>query len=228
MLRNLAALALATAVTACGSGQTALAPATATARLTATSTTSPSLAVSATSAPTERATATPGSPPPGPASPQPTATTGPSGPCASSATGSIIGEQALIVDVRVGSHEGYDRIVFEFASRGSPARGGSTYDISRAVPPYRQDPSGLPLAISGDPVMRIALRGATTQRLDGGSSYTGSHDFLPGFPVLGELKAQGDFEAIDSWLAGLNGAACVQAQMLTNPARLVIDLAHPQ
>ncbi len=227
MLRALVALALATTVAACGSSQASPAAATETARLTAAPTASPSLAVSPAASPTQRATATPSSPQPPPASPQPTAVTEPSAACASSATGSIIGEQALIVDVRVGSHDGYDRIVFEFASRESPARDQSTYEINRATPPYHQDPSDLPLAIAGDPVLKITLRGATTARLDGSSSYAGSRDFVPGFPVLRELKERGDFEAISSWLAGLNGTACVQAQMLTNPARLVIDLRRP-
>ncbi|MDQ6857555.1 MAG: hypothetical protein M3Z65_01010 [Chloroflexota bacterium] len=147
----------------------------------------------------------------------------PSASCAS-ATGTLMPEQALITDVSVGMHDGYDRIVFDLASRGSPAVGSSTFAIAQTTPPYLQDASGLPLSIAGDPVLKITLRGATAARLDGTSSYTGSRDFVPGFPILRELKASGDFEATSSWLVGLNGAACVQTQMLSNPVRLVIDL----
>ncbi len=142
----------------------------------------------------------------------------------SSATGAIMAEQALLTDVAVGTHGVYDRIVFTFGPRGSPAVGGSTYEIAPAAPPYLQDASGLPLTIAGDPVLKLILRGATSARLDGTSSYSGSQDLTPAFPILRELKAAGDFEATSSWLIGLNGASCVQAQMLANPTRLVIDL----
>jgi hypothetical protein len=135
-------------------------------------------------------------------------------------------QQALLVGVRVGSHEGYDRIVFEFASRNSPSRDAATYEIARAAAPFTEDPSGRTIAIAGEPVLAITLRGATTQTLDSRSSYTGARDFLPRFDVLTQLKSRGDFEAVNSWLAGLRTPACVKTQVLTSPTRLVVDLAQ--
>jgi hypothetical protein len=134
--------------------------------------------------------------------------------------------QALLVDVRVGSHDGYDRVVLEFASRQAPTNEASTFEIAPAAPPFVQDASGLPMTISGDPVLGIVLRGATAATLDGRSAYTGSRDFITRFPALNEFKSRGDFEAVSSWLAGLNGAACMKAQVLTGPTRLVLDFAH--
>lgn len=220
MLRSFAALALATAVAGCESSEAARPAATETARPAATSGASPSLAVSPAASPAQRPSATPGSPAPAPASSQPAVATERPAACASSATGTIIGAQGPIVDVRVGSHEGYDRIVFEFKS---PARGAATYEISVAAPPYLQDASGRALAVAGDPVLRVVIRGVILGRPDGSPSYA-SRDFVPGFPVLSELKPGGDFEGQSSWFVGLNGTACVQAQMLADPARLVFDL----
>ncbi len=143
---------------------------------------------------------------------------------ACSSSGTVLSGQALIVGVRVGTHDGYDRIVFDYASRNSPALAASTYEVSPATPPYRQDPRGNSLSVAGATVLKITLRGATFMKLDGTSSYAGSRDFVPGFPVLRELKFSGDFEAVSTWFVGLNGgSAC--AYTLSNS--LVVDLTRP-
>ena len=225
MFKAIALLTLAVLV-ACAPGEGALTPPAVTPR--------PSVAVSSpTSSPVASASAAPrssspaASPSPAPATASPTPSSAPPGACATSATGAILGEQALIVGVRVGSHEGYDRVVFEFASRHAPAAGGSTFEIGPATPPFLQDASGLPLTVAGDTVFKVVLRGATAVALDGTPSYTGSRDFTPGFPILRQLRGAGDFEAVSSWFIGVNGTGCVQAQTLTAPTRLVIDLRHP-
>lgn len=230
MVRAVAALTVGAVLAACGAGGGTLTPAAVTPRPSAVA--AASAAAAATSSPTATASLIARSSAPA-SSPSPAQATAPTVAserpvaCTQSASGPIIGEQALIVDVRVGSHEGYDRIVFEFASRHAPATGGSTYEIGPAAPPYLQDPRGLPLAVAGDPVLKITLRGATAVALDGGTAYAGSGDFLPGFPVLRELEASGDFEAVSRWFVGLNGTSCVRAEMLTDPFRLVIDLRRP-
>lgn len=220
MFRALVALALAATFTACGStaaSQNAARP---------TSTAAISLAVAtatpATTLPPSSAVAAPA---PQTATLQPT--TPPRTPCTTSANGTIMAGQALLVDVRVGAHDGYDRVVLEFASRQAPTRESSTYEIAPATAPFTQDASGLPVSISGNPVLSLVLRGATSATLDGRSAYEGSRDFVTRFRALNEFKSRGDFEAVSSWLAGLNGTACVKAQILTSPTRLVLDFAHP-
>lgn len=134
--------------------------------------------------------------------------------------------QALLTDVRVGTHPGYDRVVLEFVSRGAPTAETSTYEVAPAAPPYLQDPSGLPMSIRGDRALGIVLRGATAATLDGRSAYLGSRDFVTHFPALDEFKSKGDFEAVSSWLAGLNQSGCVRTLVLTSPTRLVLDFPH--
>ena len=146
--------------------------------------------------------------------------------CVSSAKGTLMSGQALLTDIRVGTHPGYDRVVLEFVSRGAPTAEASTYEIAPAAPPYLQDASGLPMSISGARVLGIVLRGATAATLDGRSAYAGSRDFVTKFPALDEFKSKGDFEAVSSWLAGLNRSGCVQAQVLASPTRLVLDFPH--
>ncbi len=128
--------------------------------------------------------------------------------------------RAQIVDVRVGTHAGYDRVVFEFAD-GLPE-----ISLDRATPPFTEDASGLPIDVEGTSFLRLTMRGGTKQTEDGTSSYDGPTDFDPAFPMLVDLTEGGDFEAQSTWYLGLNGEACVRVTLLTEdgPPRLVIDV----
>jgi hypothetical protein len=128
--------------------------------------------------------------------------------------------RANIVDVRVGSHADYDRVVFEFDD-GLP-----DMTLDRATPPFTQDASGLPMEVEGDSYVRLTMRGGTKQMEDGTSSYEGSTDFDPGFPTLVDLVEGGDFEAQSTWYLGLTSEACVRVLTLTDDGapRLVIDV----
>ena len=175
-------------------------------------------ASTAASSPTARSTTTPT--PSLVSSPAPTAAT-----CDTAVSGKGTVAQAQILDVRVASHPDYDRIVFEFGPRGSAA-GVPDYDVKLAPRPIYKDPSGLPLTIAGEPVFGITLRGGTRMGLDGNTGYSGTTDFKTGYKTLTELAEGGDFEAIATWYAGLSGSACVRAAVLSDPARLVIDVAR--
>jgi hypothetical protein len=124
-----------------------------------------------------------------------------------------------ITDLAVGAHDGYDRIVVDFAA-GIPE-----YTIEKASPPLLGDPSGLPIDVQGSSFLRIVLHGASAAGY-GGTPFNGPTSFTPRFAKLVELKAAGDFEAVATWYVGMSGDACVRAFTLTGPSRLVIDLQH--
>ena len=128
---------------------------------------------------------------------------------------------ANIVDVRTGSHAGYDRVVFEF-EQGTPE-----LTLDRAVPPFTEDASGLPLAVDGETFLRLTMRGGTKQTDAGTSSYDGPTDVTVGHPALVHLVEGGDFERQSTWYLGLTSDACVRALFLDEPPRLVIDVEHP-
>lgn len=128
-------------------------------------------------------------------------------------------------DVRVGTHPGYDRVVFEFEGSGLPA-----LRLDRVSPPFEKDPSGLPLTVEGTSFVRIQLEytsGAGYARPDGQPTYTGPSAFNPGYARLTSLVEAGDFEAQMTWIAGLTGRACYHVFGLKNPTRLVIDFQAP-
>lgn len=127
---------------------------------------------------------------------------------------------ANIVDVRVGTHDGYDRVVFEL-DQGTPE-----LTLGRAEPPFTADGSGLPIEVDGDSVLGLVMRGGTKQTDAGTSSYDGPTDISPGFPALVHLIEAGDFERQSTWYLGLTGEACVRVLLLEAPPRLVIDVEH--
>ena len=130
--------------------------------------------------------------------------------------------RANITDVRTGTHDGYDRVVFEFAD-GLPEA-----SLERAEPPFTHDASGEPIAVAGDSFLRLIMRGGTKQTEDGTSSYDGPTVFETNHPALVHLVEGGDFEAQSTWYFGLAAESCVRVLTLTDDgsARLVIDIEH--
>lgn len=131
-------------------------------------------------------------------------------------------DRAQITDVRVGTHDGYDRVVFEFS-------GGIPQTLIEAVlPPFYQDASGLPLTVSGTAFLKITMHGASKVSPDGGITYTGPTSFEPAFDQFVQLIEGGDFEAVSTWYLGLNGGGggCIRVLTLDGPSRLVIDIEH--
>ena len=128
--------------------------------------------------------------------------------------------RAQITDVRVGEHDGYDRITFEFAS-GIPQ-----FTIDEAQPPFTQDASGLPIEVDGNYFWRIVMHGATKVTPDGGITYDGDLEFSPGFTKLVHLIEGGDFEAVSTWYVGMSSESCIRVLTIADPSRLVIDIEH--
>ena len=122
--------------------------------------------------------------------------------------------QAVPTAVRIGKHTDYDRIVFEYSGTLIPA-----LEISSVKPPFTRDPSNLPMTVAGSSFLRIRLEGVK-------SGVAGRTSFLVQFPTLTQVVRQGDFEAIQSWIAGLTKPGCVHVSTLAAPARIVIDIQH--
>ena len=127
---------------------------------------------------------------------------------------------ANILDVRVGTHDGYDRLVFEF-EQGIPE-----FTLDRAEPPFSEDASGMPLEVEGESFLGLVMRGGTKQTEAGTSSYDGPTEFEPGFSALVHAVEAGDFERQSTWYLGLADESCVRVLLLDEPPRLVIDVEH--
>jgi hypothetical protein len=131
--------------------------------------------------------------------------------------------------IRVGAHEGFDRIVFEFEAP-SPDPGGKAgiphFEMKTVKPPFSEDPSDRPIDVFGDAFVRIVFQGASGYDFDGNATYKGPHRLTPGFGTLAQAVEGGDFEATLTWILGLSRPTCWQIQELHNPDRVVIDFHH--
>jgi len=148
-----------------------------------------------------------------------------SGPC-NTQEGGTEGSFAQLVDVRVGAHDGYDRVTFEFAAPdGGQDVALPSYVIELATPPITQDGSGATVELDGDHFATVVFQGASGWDMtgDGHQTYDGPLDFQPGFGILAEATETGDFEAVLSWAFGLHQDSCPTVLELQDPARLAID-----
>lgn len=175
----------------------------------------------ATQPPPERTVSTETTTPPPAPAPAPKA-------CAPE-TGGEEGIYTNLVAVRIGTHQDYDRITFEFRPP-DPNPGGKSgiprFEIRTAKPPHDQDASGLPLEVNGKVFARIVFHGAAGYDFDGNATYTGPRTVRAGFEVLTEAVQAGDFEATLSWVLGFRHQACWEAREFHNPDRVAIDIPH--
>ena len=196
---------------------------------TAAAPTSPATAAPESSAtPSPGATPTQPTPTPAPTRPAPTnvPTLEPSLPpfaCgkAVSRPGSV--PLALMQGLDASNDGGRASIVFSFRPTGNVA---AVPDVTvRPVrPPFTRDPSGLPLEVAGAEFLEIVLQGGTALDANLEPTFAGPFDIpLDGSPIV-EVKRAGDFEAVSTFIVGLDGPSCVRILPPDGSSRLVIEI----
>jgi hypothetical protein len=118
--------------------------------------------------------------------------------------------------VRAARHDGYDRVVFQFAS-GIPS-----YDVvGQDSSTFLRDASGEPVTLEGSAGVKIILRAADAPGT--------SQDSQPKLPAIRQIAQIGNFEHQLTYGIGLTSSTCFRVIELSNPARLVIDFdtSHP-
>jgi len=179
-----------------------------------TTTSSPS------AAPTGGATATRTATPGGGSSPTDAPFSGARTPVQVVATPSM--NQARLKDVRAAKHTTFDRFTLEFD--GAPPG----YKVEYVEPPVLADPSGKEVTIDGTAFLQITIQGAVAYYLQtDDTTYTGPNELKPGLPNLVEAELTGDFEAVLTWVLGVNEEADFRVLTLESPPRLVVDVGHP-
>ncbi len=128
---------------------------------------------------------------------------------------------ALLTAVRAARHDGYDRIVFEFRNT-LPG-----YSVSYVERPIVADGSGDEVTVAGAAVLQVRLEPALDADLSQESApatYTGPTRFSPDAAIVAELVRTGGFEAVLTWVAGLDGKHPFRVTRLQSPPRLVLDV----
>lgn len=126
---------------------------------------------------------------------------------------------ALLVAVRTGTHEGFDRIVFEFEER-VPG-----YHIEYIDQPVRKCGSGNVTPVAGDGWLEVRMSPVNAHTEEGQPTVT-ERERMPNLTVLSELELTCDFEAIVTWVLGVESPNRYQVQELNSPPRLVVDVRH--
>ncbi|MGH3346274.1 MAG: AMIN-like domain-containing (lipo)protein [Nocardioides sp.] len=128
------------------------------------------------------------------------------------------GEGGLaFTDVRVGEHEGFDRIVLEFTGTGIP--GWQVTYVDEAV----LDGSGEVVTLGGNALLDIYASGTTWPAA---GYYSGPRQFEPeNGGEVSDVHVGGTFEGYTQVLVGIDGGALpFRVFALTDPSRLVVDV----
>ena len=128
--------------------------------------------------------------------------------------------QQRIVDVRVGRHGSFDRVVWQFAGTIPP------YRVAYVPEPVHQCGSGQPVALAGNAALEV--RFDSIEIFDNnGTGLVPPGDFLPNFLSLRQTRRICAFEGQATWALGIADPQPFRVIELDNPARLVVDIRHP-
>lgn len=127
------------------------------------------------------------------------------------------GRQAEISNLATGCHDSFDRFVVR--TRLALAR----YDV-RYVKRIVADGSGETVALEGSRRLRIIIRNGRAHTSTGAALVPRVR--TPHCPNLRQVKLAGDFEGVVTFGLGLRSRNGFRVFRLTDPSRLVVDVAH--
>ncbi|MEX2620639.1 MAG: hypothetical protein WD250_10500 [Egibacteraceae bacterium] len=133
------------------------------------------------------------------------------------------GALALLTDVRVASQPGFDRVVLQLQGPDMPS-----YRVSQADPPLVQDGSGESVGVAGEAFLEVQLTPASGVDSSGAepvATYQGPSRITADSAVITEVVRTGDFEGHLTWVVGLRSKQPFAVTVLSDPLRLVVDIA---
>jgi hypothetical protein len=130
----------------------------------------------------------------------------------------------FLTDVRVGRHDEFDRVVFEFD--GDPP----DHSVRFVELPVHYDPSDEIADLKGDAALLVVMRGTAYDVTDPErprDTYGGPNRIEPqGTRAIRELLQTSDYEGLLQWAVGLAARTPFAVAQLRDPSRLVIDIDH--
>jgi hypothetical protein len=132
------------------------------------------------------------------------------------------GSQVALTDVRLSSHDGFDRFVLEFDGDGEP-----TWRVDWEDPPIRTDPAGEEVDVAGEAFLRVSASPATAVDLTGPEpqeTYAGPDRVELAGAVVTEAVLVTDHHGGLGWVLGLDHEAAFATAFLDDPLRLVLDV----
>ncbi|HZQ77865.1 MAG TPA: hypothetical protein VFE55_11075 [Acidimicrobiia bacterium] len=170
---------------------------------------------------------------PAAASTQPASTTqGGTEPCSFSgaadpAEGAAGSPTRLLTDVRVGVHDCFERVTFEFKPRSGEPGGPVAWKAAYQPGPVTEDGSGRPVPMKGAAflVVHFSAQGADLTKADAPDTYTGPTSLeAAGATRIQQVRRTGDFEGVLTWVIGVDRQRPFHVSTEEDPTRVVIDV----
>jgi hypothetical protein len=128
-----------------------------------------------------------------------------------------------VSDIRIGHHDGFDRVVFEVGGTGTPG-----WDVQYVDDPRSQG-SGDPVDVAGEGVLQVTLTGAGYPYETGVEEYSGPDPLsVAGTTMVTEVAFDATFEGSTVAFVGTAARTPFRVYLLENPARVVVEVADPR
>ena len=130
--------------------------------------------------------------------------------------------RVTVSDIRLGRHDGYDRVVFEVGGTGRPG-----WDVRYVEQPTSQG-SGDPVDVAGNAVLQVTLTGAGYPYDTGVEEYAGPDPLSSGdAEVVTEVVFDATFEGTTVAFVGTTTESPFRVYLLEGPTRVVLEVADP-
>ena len=130
------------------------------------------------------------------------------------------GAQITVSDIRVGRHDGFDRVVFEVGGTGSPG-----WDV-RYVDSAVSQGKGDEIPVDGDAILQVTLSGAGYPYDTGVEEFSGSAS-AGDAEVVTEVVYDSTFEGTSVAFIGTTAETPFRVYLLDGPTRVVVEVADP-
>lgn len=126
------------------------------------------------------------------------------------------------VDLRLGVHDGYDRVVVDLTGPGTPGWRAEYVDDPTQVA------AGEPVYLLGDAYLMVLVGGVVYPTEEGAQPFEGPRTIKPSAAgVIKEVRYGSEFEGqVEIWI-GLTSEEPFRVFLLEDPTRVVIDVQHP-
>jgi hypothetical protein len=130
-------------------------------------------------------------------------------------------DMPMLVAIRTGSHDGYDRVVLEFRNDLPSWRVGYVDEVTS------ESGATVPLAGAASLFVQVDPAWGHDQNTPPHeATYTGPRSLTPGYPTLRQVRWVDEFEGHLTFGIGLKRQVGFRVVDLRGPSRLAIDVAH--
>jgi hypothetical protein len=129
--------------------------------------------------------------------------------------------RVTVRDIRIGSHDGFDRVVLEVGGEGTPG-----WDVRYVDQPSSQG-KGDPVEVAGDAVLQVTLTGAGYPYDTGVEEYSAAAPLsVPDTGTVTEVVFDATYEGTTVAFVGTKTQAPFRVYLLDSPTRVVLEVAH--